>query len=314
MPPSADQLGDLVGPRGRGLPASRGTAARTGPRSSSVDQSAASTSTCSSSPKISAAASASAGSSSAVRIRVSPPRTPERSQAVPTPQPVPNSAMRPVAGRGQGRQQAAGLVAAEGHVARAARDVEGARHDLGQLGGCAHGAESRIPGQPSRMREPPGQSRCARRGRAVRLVSSCGACSYSSIAAARPDSKATSSRSSAFPALRSRRAAPRRSRTRASFPARSAPEILKLPSVRSTTGLPAPPRGGSSPTPQHHQMTRSSSVYDMYPDWGPRRTGRRSRPPPAREHAQPRGRPGLARPAGQRRPAAGRQLACRHDL
>ena len=63
--------------------------------SSSVDQSAASTSTWSSSRKISAAASASFGSSSAVTIRAFSPRTPERSHAVPTPQPVPNSAMVP---------------------------------------------------------------------------------------------------------------------------------------------------------------------------------------------------------------------------
>ena len=60
-----------------------------------MDQSAASTSTSGSSAKISVAALASLASSSAVTIRAFSPRTPERSQAVPTPQPVPNSAIVP---------------------------------------------------------------------------------------------------------------------------------------------------------------------------------------------------------------------------
>jgi hypothetical protein len=58
-------------------------------------------------------------------------RMPLRSQAVPTPVPVPNSASVPDARRGQRRQQPAGLVAAERHVAAAARDVEGAPDDVG---------------------------------------------------------------------------------------------------------------------------------------------------------------------------------------
>ncbi len=66
-----------------------------GARSRSVDQSAETTSTWSSSSKISAAAVASFGSSSALRIWL-PAGTPERSHAVPTPQPVPNSARVPV--------------------------------------------------------------------------------------------------------------------------------------------------------------------------------------------------------------------------
>ena len=50
-------------------------------------------------------------------------------------------------------------------------------------------------------------------------------------------------------------------------------------------------------------------MYDMYPEWGP--AG-----PPPREPAATRtdGRAGLARPAGQRRPAPRRQLASPHDL
>ncbi|MGB0113340.1 MAG: hypothetical protein WBP59_08995 [Ilumatobacteraceae bacterium] len=76
-----------------GSPESRNNS-ENGPLSSSVDQSAESTSTCGSSAKISAAASASLAFSSAVMIRASP-RTPERSHAVPTPHPVPNSAIVP---------------------------------------------------------------------------------------------------------------------------------------------------------------------------------------------------------------------------
>ena len=47
-------------------------------------------------------------------------------------------------------------------------------------------------------------------------------------------------------------------------------------------------------------------MYDMYPDWGP------ASHQPENPRSQ-RGRPGLARPAGQRRPAPRRQLASPHD-
>src|SRR5215203_2459619 len=93
MPPSSRRSQTFSGPTAEGLPESRNSR-ENGPLSSSVDQSAATTSTCGSSSKISAAALASLGSSSAVTMRASS-RTPERSHAVPTPQPVPNSASVP---------------------------------------------------------------------------------------------------------------------------------------------------------------------------------------------------------------------------
>ncbi len=94
----------MSGPAADGLPESRNSS-ENGPLSTSVDQSAATTSTWGSSSKISAAALASLASSSAVTMWA-PSRTPDRSQAVPTPQPVPNSARVPsrVAARAASRR------------------------------------------------------------------------------------------------------------------------------------------------------------------------------------------------------------------
>ena len=94
MPPGSIRSTIESTPTAEGVPESRNSS-ENGPMSCSVDQSAASTSTWSSSAKISCAEPASLASSSADRIRMSPSRTPERSHAVPTPQPVPNSASVP---------------------------------------------------------------------------------------------------------------------------------------------------------------------------------------------------------------------------
>jgi D-3-phosphoglycerate dehydrogenase len=92
-PPGSTRSMTVSAPLSLGSRASRNSS-ENGPLSRRVDQSAASTSTRSSSVKISAAARASLGSSSAVRMRLSS-RMPLRSQAVPTPVPVPNSARVP---------------------------------------------------------------------------------------------------------------------------------------------------------------------------------------------------------------------------
>ena len=77
--------------------------------------------------------------------------------------------------------------------------------------------------------------------------------------------------------------------------------------MRSTSGLPAPPRGGSSSA--EHRTTRSRGAA---PCTTCTPTGVRPRTAP-RTRAAHGGRPGLARPAGQRRPAARTTTSLRHD-
>ena len=160
--------------------------------SSSVDQSAASTSTCGSSAKISAAASASSG----VELGGEDPgllaayagAQPGRADAAAGAE----LGHRAVAGRGQHREQPAGLVAAERHVARPRRETSNARvDDVGQLGWVRSSAgESRICGSAVSDVGTTRRNREARSGGpAVPSIAPCGACSYSSSAAARPDER-----------------------------------------------------------------------------------------------------------------------------
>ena len=105
------------------------------------------------------------------------------------------------AGRRQRCQQPSGLVAAERDVAGPTADVERSGHDVGQLRRGAHGVlirgpgcscgESLIPFGSSRdvNVSPEDADAGAPCPRVVRCLTSCGASSYLSAAAARPNSK-----------------------------------------------------------------------------------------------------------------------------
>ena len=186
---------------------------------------------------------------------------------------------RAVPGGGQHRQQPAGLVAAEGHVAGPPRDVERTVDDVRELGWVTHLPSLRrvSPLGPTvsdveTPRKPEARVGVPRSN----LLPPCGACSYSSSAAARPDERPPRRGGSALHGF-----SPRSHRTSRSRRPRDADPSLnsvirssQAPSLVRSTSRNVPVAGRPRPSPTHHRLRPIHSrgarpMYDMYPDWGP---------------------------------------------
>ena len=237
----------------------------------------------------------------------------ERSQAVPTPLPVPNSASVPLAGRGQRGQQPAGLVAAERHVAGAcARRRRRATRSSGRSGGALMRASLRIAavrGVSHRRTSLRGTSGVRGRARTRRTVAHHAErlrtyrAPRRGLTKQRPPRRGVRRCTASRPLHRSR-SPPRRSPPAALARSALSADPRRRHVIRASVGVPAAGHPGrrTDARPSDRPL-QETPMYDMYPEWGPASHQPRE-PAAATRRVQ-----AVARPARQRRRAPRRQLA-----